>query len=117
MCTFGFVLLCSRALLALVDGEATRSHVDQEKETADDREGLEEVVAKEIAGRMGRVYRPKIVDQDIKDAQQENQEAGAPSCLKTNGDHDACAEAENGDDDAGKRPRTLDDETDEQEDQ
>lgn len=62
-------------------------------------------------------YRPKVVDQQIEDAQDDHQHDGAPLGLEAHHDHDASHEADNADQDAPEAPLARKDEADEQEDQ
>jgi hypothetical protein len=62
------------------------------------------------------VYAP-VVDEYVEDAQERNEEARTVFRLEPDGDHDASAEADDGDEDAGKRPIALENEADEEEDE
>lgn len=61
--------------------------------------------------------RPKVVDEQVEDAQDQHQKAGAPSGLESDDDHDASSETENRDNDTCQCPFALDDEADEKEDE
>lgn len=61
--------------------------------------------------------RPPVVHQEVENGEQEDKEGGGPSCLEAYGNHDACAEAEDGNKDAEYRPVALQDEAEEEEDE
>ena len=63
------------------------------------------------------VERPPVVDEDVEDAEESDEEAGAPFGLEAHGDHDTGSEADDGHEDPGERPAALEDEADEEEDQ
>lgn len=107
----------SVVFLFLVDRQATRSHVDEENESSDDGKSLEEVVLEEVALRVGGVDGPPVVGKDIENAQDEDKEASRPLRLEADRNHNASAHADNGDQNTHDRPFTLDDESEEQEDE
>ena len=71
----------------------------------------------EVPLRVSRVNTPEVVDEHVEDAEQPDEEAGAVLCLEADGNHDARAEADDGDEHAGERPVALKDEADEEEDE
>lgn len=75
-----------------------------------------QVVLQEVALGVSRVDAPPVVDEDVENTEEGHQETGTPFRLESNGDHDTSAETDNGNEDPGERPVTLEDESDEQED-
>lgn len=61
--------------------------------------------------------RPPIVDKHVEDAQKSDQEASGPFCLESNSDHDTGSQSDNGDEHSGERPVSLEDESNEEEDE
>lgn len=78
-------------------------------------EDLEEVVLGEILVRVVRVESPKVVDDEVEDAQNEDQHHSAPLGLESHNDHDASNEAKDADSDPPEAPVTLEYEANEQE--
>jgi hypothetical protein len=78
---------------------------------------LEEVVFEEIPLWVCGMYAPPIVGEDIEDAEDDDKEGSGPLGLETNGNHDAGNEPNNGDEHTRDAPFTLDDETQEEENQ
>lgn len=66
---------------------------------------------------MSRVNGPEVVDEQVEDAEDHDQETGAPTCLEADNDHDAGTQSKHRDDDTCQGPLALDDETDEKEDE
>ena len=60
---------------------------------------------------------PPVVDEDVGDAQDGDEETGAPLGLETDGDHDAGGETEEGDDGSEEGELALEGEPDKEEDQ
>lgn len=104
-------------LLALVNRETAWTHVNKQQQTTDDRKRLEEVVSQKVARRVSRVDRPEVVDEEVEDAENHDQETGAPASLEADNNHDAGTQAEHRDDDTCQGPLALNDETDEKEDE
>lgn len=59
---------------------------------------------------------PPVVDEDVEDTEDENKECGRPLGLETNGNHRACCETNQGDEDTDKAPFATEGETNEEED-
>jgi hypothetical protein len=63
------------------------------------------------------VHAPPVVGEHVEDAEHKDEERGRPLGFEADGNHDACGEADDGDEDAAQVPFTLDDETQEKEDE
>ena len=66
---------------------------------------------------MSGVQGPVCVGEEVEDAKQGDEEHGAPLSLEANDDHDASAEADDRNENSGKRPFALHDEADKEEDE
>ena len=60
---------------------------------------------------------PPVVDKYVENTEQGNKERSAPFRLEPNSDHDTSAETDDRDEDSGKRPAALEDESDEKKDE
>lgn len=80
-------------------------------------ERLEEVVLQEIPGWVVGVDAPPVVREYVEHAEDEDEEHRAPPRLKSDGDHNASNETDDGDKDSGDGPSALDDEAEEEEDE
>ena len=68
---------------------------------------------KEVPLRVRRMYAPPVIDEKVKDAQKENEEASRPLRFETSNYHDAGAEAEKRDDSPPEGEFTIQNEADE----
>lgn len=63
------------------------------------------------------MHAPPVVDEDVEDGEESDKEACTPLGLESDGDHDAGDKTDERDDDTGKCPVALEDESNEQEDE
>jgi hypothetical protein len=61
----------------------------------------------EVTLRVLVMYRPPVVDDDIKDRQDDNKEGCRPFGLETDSNHDAGGQAHKGEDESSECPFTL----------
>jgi len=108
---------CSECLLLFINGETAGTHVDKQDKSTDDGQCLKEVVFKEVPLWMGGVDAPPVVGEHIEDAQNDNEEDSRPFGFETNSDHAAGGETKERNEHPCNAPCTLDDESEEQEDQ
>jgi len=104
-------------LFLRIDGDATGAHVDEKEQATNDGQCLEKVVFKEIALGVGRVDSPPVVHCDVEDGEENDEECRSPSGLEAHGDHPASGETNDRDDDTGESPLSLEDNTNEKEDE
>lgn len=104
-------------LLLLVDGVTTWAHTDEEEETTDDGQSLEKVVLEEVALEVVVSDRPKVIDEDVEDGEEEDEEHGRPLCLEANRDHDAGNETQERSQDTDERPFAVESGADKEEDE
>ena len=82
----------------LIDTQSTRAHIDEQQQSANNRERLEKVVStvrhhsmetilEEIPMRMSATDAPEIIDQNIEHTQQSNEKHSRVFCLESNRNH------------------------------
>ena len=64
---------------------------------------------------MCRMQAPPVVGKDVEYAEHDDKEGGGPLGLEAEGDHDARSETKHGKEESSKAPRTLDNESEEEE--
>jgi len=103
--------------LLLVEAQISRANVDKEDKSTNNRKCLEEVVFGKVLLRMVLMERPKVVDQNVKDRQNDDKEDSAVLGLETNDDHDGCDGSNDGYKDSPESKFTRENEADKQENQ
>jgi len=78
---------------------------------------LEKVVFQEIPLRMLGWYTPPVVGESIENTENDNEEGCGPFGFETDGHHGAGGKSEDGDEQPGNGPFTLNDESEEEEDE
>jgi hypothetical protein len=78
---------------------------------------MQEYALQEITLGVCRVNAPPVVCKDVEDTENEHKETGRPLGLEPNRDHDTGSETKDGDNHSHEGPLTLDDESEEEEDQ
>jgi hypothetical protein len=71
----------------------------------------------EVSLGVRRVNTPPVVGEHVEDAEDDDKERGGPFGLETDGDHDASSEPKNGDKETCDAPLSLENESEEQEDE
>lgn len=114
--------------LLLIDTQTTRTHIYEQQKSANNRESLEKVVPnvtqiqcrkeilEEISMRMRSGHTPKIIHDNIRHAQQCNEEDGRILGLESNCDHNACKKPDRAERNPSDTPRpTAEDKPEEKE--